>query len=51
MAAALLVATAKVWHYWIGLVLVIAAILAVVATAIGYLVRVQFPQYPKKRKS
>jgi len=51
MVAAVLVATGKVWHYWIGLVLVIAAILAVLATVVGYLVRVQAPQYPRKRKS
>ena len=51
MLGVVLVAAAKVWHYWIGVVLVIASVLAVLATVIGYLVRVQAPQYPRKRKS
>jgi len=51
MLAALLLATGKVWHYWIGVVLVFAALLAVLATIVGYLVKVQAPQYPRKRKS
>lgn len=43
-------AAAKVWHYWIGLVLLIVAGITVLAVIVGYLVRVQAPQFPKRRK-
>jgi L-asparagine transporter-like permease len=39
---------AKVWTYWISWVLVGSGVLAAVATAIGYLVRVSSPKYPKR---
>lgn len=42
-------AAAKVWHFWIGVVLTLGAVLAVVATIIGYLVKVQAPQYPGRK--
>lgn len=38
---------AKVWHYWIAPALVIGAIFAVIATIIGYFVKVQRPKYPR----
>lgn len=39
---------AVVWHFWIGLFLAIGAIATVVAVAIGYIVKVEMPRYPKK---
>lgn len=45
VAAAVL--AAKVWHYWIAPVLVFGAVLAVVATIIGYFVKVVRPKHPR----
>ncbi len=39
---------AEVWHYWLSFVIFGAALLAVVATAIGYLVKVTSNKYPKR---
>ena len=39
---------AQVWHYWLGWAMAIGAVLTLVALIIGYLVRVQGPQYPKR---
>lgn len=39
---------AKVWHFWIGVVLFGSAVLTVFALVAGYLVKVQAPQYPKR---
>jgi len=39
---------AKVWHYWIGVVLFGSAVLTVIALVAGYLAKVQAPQYPKR---
>jgi uncharacterized membrane protein YdfJ with MMPL/SSD domain len=41
-----MVLAAQVWHFWLGVVLVISAILVVVALAVGYLVKVVRPQFP-----
>ena len=41
-----MVLAAQVWHYWIGVVLAIAAILTVVALVVGYLVKVERPAVP-----
>jgi len=41
-----MVLAAQVWHYWIGLVLVIGAIGLVIALVIGYLVKVERPRFP-----
>ena len=41
-------ATAKVWHYWIAPVIVVLAVLLVVATLIGYLRKVVAPKYPRQ---
>ena len=49
MLAAILAAS-PVWHYWIGLVLLLATGLLLLAVVVGYLVRVQSPQYPKRRR-
>jgi hypothetical protein len=48
---AVILAANKVWHYWIGLVLLIATGLLLLAVVVGYLVRVQAPQYPKRRRN
>lgn len=42
-----MVLAAQVWHFWIGVVLVFATILVVLALAAGYVVKVQRPQYPR----
>ena len=39
---------AKVWHYWIAVPLVAGGVLAIIATIVGYLVKVQAPKYPKR---
>jgi hypothetical protein len=41
---------AVVWHFWLGLVLVIGAILFVVATLGGYLFKVTRSRYPTNRQ-
>jgi hypothetical protein len=50
MILGVLVMAAKVWHYWIGVALVLASIATVVALAVQYLAKVQAPQYPKRPK-
>jgi len=44
----MLFAAAKVWHYWIGLILLIAAILTVVMMVVGYLRKVETLRHPKR---
>ena len=46
----MVVLAAYVWTFWIGLALFIGALLAVVATVIGYVVKVQAPQYPSRKR-
>ena len=41
---------AVVWHYWLGLVLVISAIVFVVASIGGYLYKVTRSRYPTSRQ-
>lgn len=43
----LLFAAARPWHFWIGAALVIGAVLATLATAIGYVVKVSSTKYPR----
>jgi hypothetical protein len=38
------------WHVWLGLVLVIMAVLTVLGLVVQYLVKVQAPQYPKRNQ-
>lgn len=38
---------AKVWHFWIAPAVAALAILLVIGTIIGYLVKVVAPKYPK----
>lgn len=40
------VLAAKVWHYWIAVPLVGGALLAIIATIVGYLKKVQSLKYP-----
>jgi len=42
------VLAAKVWHYWIAVPLVGGALLAIVATIVGYLKKVQSLKYPPR---
>jgi len=41
-----MVLAAYVWHFWLGVILVIASVLTVVALLIGYLVKVERPRFP-----
>jgi len=43
----MLLAKAPVWHFWIAVLLAIPALLLVVATVVGYLVKVVAPRYPR----
>lgn len=40
----------NIWHWWIGVVLTLAAVLGVVALVGGYLKTVTSQQYPNKRQ-
>jgi uncharacterized membrane protein len=46
--AAVQVLAAQVWHYWIGVSLAAGALLAVIATVLGYLKKVQSLKYPRR---
>jgi cell division protein FtsW (lipid II flippase) len=50
LLAAMLFATGKVWHYWVGLVLLVAAILSVLAMVAGYLRKVETLRHPKRNQ-
>jgi hypothetical protein len=39
---------AKVWTYWISVFLVLGVLLAIVATFVGYLVKVTSRKYPRQ---
>ena len=41
---------AYVWHYWIGVILLIAAIGAVVQSIVGYVTKVSATRYPNRRQ-
>ncbi len=45
------VLAAKVWHYWIAVPIAVLVILAGLATAVGYLVKVVRPKYPPRNES
>jgi hypothetical protein len=38
------------WHYWLGLVLLLAGVLATVQVIVGYLVKVTATRYPNRRQ-
>jgi hypothetical protein len=46
----MLFATNPVWHYWIGLVLLIASVLTVLMTVANYLRKVEAPRHPKRNQ-
>ncbi|MGA0117221.1 MAG: hypothetical protein ACO3JF_02405 [Ilumatobacteraceae bacterium] len=41
---------AYVWHYWVGLVLLLAGIGAVLQGVVGYLLKVSASRYPNRRQ-
>jgi len=41
---------ANVWHWWIGVVLLIAGIGAVLQLVVGYVVKVSATKYPNRRQ-
>ncbi|HUR17562.1 MAG TPA: hypothetical protein VMZ51_01335 [Acidimicrobiales bacterium] len=43
-----LLLAAKVWHYWIGIAILIPSLLLVVVTILGYLSKVTSNKYPKQ---
>lgn len=45
MLEAMTLATAPVWHFWIAVALAIPTVLMVIATAVGYVVKVLGPKY------
>ena len=40
---------AVIWHYWIGVVLMLSVVGLVVATIGGYFAKVVRPKYPPRR--
>lgn len=42
--------TAVVWHYWLGLILLLAALVAVAQVAVGYFAKVSSTRYPNRRQ-
>ena len=46
-----MVVAAFVWHWWISVVLVGAAVLTVIALVGGYLMQVERPQHPGRRQA
>jgi hypothetical protein len=43
-----MVLAGQVWHYWIGVPLAVGAVLAVIATVVGYLVKMSQLKTPRK---
>jgi Na+/H+-translocating membrane pyrophosphatase len=43
-----MVVAANVWHWWISVPLVLAAVGLVAATVVGYFVKMNSLKYPKK---
>lgn len=41
---------AVVWHFWLGLILLVVGVLAVVAMGAGYLAKVSAMRYPNRRQ-
>ena len=41
---------AYVWHWWVGLVLLVAAFGAVLQAVVGYLVKVSAMRHPNRRQ-
>jgi hypothetical protein len=41
---------AKVWHYWVGVVLFFGTLAPIVMLLVNYLVKVQAPQYERRAR-
>lgn len=41
---------AYVWHYWVGLVLLLAGVGAVLQGVVGYITKVSASRYPNRRQ-
>jgi uncharacterized membrane protein len=39
-----------VWHYWLGLILLVVGVGALIATAAGYVAKVTAMKYPNRRQ-
>ena len=46
--AAMLVMAARAWHAWIAIPLFAGAVALVIALAVGYVVKVVAPRYPRR---
>ena len=43
-----LLATAKVWHYWLSIAIIIPTLMVVVGVILGYLHKVVAPKYGRR---
>jgi hypothetical protein len=41
---------AVVWHYWLGLILLIVGVLSLAGLAVGYVSKVTAMKYPNRRQ-
>jgi len=41
---------AEIWHWWLGLLLTLGAVAAVIGVFVGYLHKVVRPQYPNRHQ-
>jgi hypothetical protein len=41
---------AVVWHYWLGLILLLVGVLSLVGLAAGYVAKVTAMKYPNRRQ-
>lgn len=41
---------AVIFHYWLGLLLVIVSVIAVIGLVVGYVKSVSAPQYPPQQR-
>ncbi|MDO9175868.1 MAG: hypothetical protein Q7V62_13765 [Actinomycetota bacterium] len=41
---------AEIYHWWLGVILTVVSVLAIVGVVAGYLKKVVAPQYPGKRQ-
>jgi hypothetical protein len=45
----MLLAEAPVWHFWIAVFIFVPTVLLVIATIVGYLIKVVAPRYPPEQ--
>jgi hypothetical protein len=41
---------AVVWHYWLGLILLLVGVLSLIGLAVGYVAKVTAMKYPNRRQ-